>query len=63
MAYNNNLNKSTFIKKTGQEVIDNDYKVNYSALINTEDRLSSSMNDQDELVVVRKFDTLSLIHI
>jgi len=60
VAYNNNSNKSTFVKKTGQEVINNDYKINYSSLINPDDRLSSSVNDQDEIVVVRKFDSSTI---
>ena len=60
MAYNNISNKSTYIKKTGADVISDSYVINYSSLINPDDRLSSSMDDQDEIVVVRKFDASTI---
>ena len=57
MAYNNTSNKVTYLKFTGTEVINNNYVVIYDSLINPDDILSSSIGDQDEIVVVRKFDS------
>jgi len=61
VAYNNTSNKSTFVKKTGADVINNNYVVDYSSLINPDDRLSMSIDDQDEIVVVRKFDESTIV--
>ena len=56
MAYDNHSNKATFLKKTGSEIINSSYKVDISSLLDSSSRLGSTVTDQDEIVVVRKFD-------
>lgn len=56
MAFDNNTDKLTFIKKTGSEVISNNYKIDISSLLDSTTRLSESFSDQDEFTVIRKFD-------
>ena len=56
MAFDNNTDKLTFIKKTGSEVISNNYKIDISSLLDSTTKLSESFSDQDEFTVIRKFD-------
>lgn len=60
MAYDNNTDKVTFIKKTGSEIISNDYKIDISSLLDSTSKLSSVLNDSDEIMIVRKFDSSSI---
>ena len=60
MAYDNNTDKVTFIKKTGSEISSNNYVVDISSLIDSTTKISSVLSDQDEFVVVRKFDDSSI---
>ena len=60
MAYDNNTDKVTFIKKTGSEIISNGYQVDASSLLDSSSKLSSSLSDSDEIMVVRKFDSSSI---
>ena len=48
--------KTTYIKKTGSEITSNSYQVDVSSLLDSTSQLSSSTADQDEIVIVRKFD-------
>ena len=60
MAYDNNTDKVTFIKKTGSEIISNGYEVDISSLLDSTTKLSSVLNDSDEIMIVRKFDSSSI---
>jgi len=60
VAYDNNTDKVTFIKKTGSEISSNNYVVDISSLIDSTTKISSVLSDQDEFVVVRKFDDSSI---
>lgn len=56
MTYDNHTNLTTFIEKTGAEIISNNYVVDISTLLDSTSQLGSTVADQDEIVVVRKFD-------
>ncbi len=56
MTYDNNADKVTFIKKTGSDIINNNYQVDITTLLDSTTQLSTSTPDADEFIVVRKFD-------
>ena len=60
MVFDNITDKTTFIKKTGSEIITGGsagaYTVNISSLLDSSGILSTSLADQDEIAVLRKFD-------
>ena len=64
MAYDNHTDKTTYIKKTGSEIItggsDGAYTVDVSTLLDSTKELSATLADQDELIVVRKFDASTI---
>ena len=60
MAYDNISTRTSFIKFTGKNVIDSNYTIFYDSIINPADQISMSLDDQDEIVVVRKFDTSTI---
>ncbi len=64
MTYDNHTDKTTYIKKTGSEIItggsDGAYTVDVSTLLDSTKELSATLADQDELIVVRKFDASTI---
>jgi len=60
VAYDNNSDKITFISKTGSEITSNNYIVDISSLLDSTTQLGTSLSDQDEFMVVRKFDASSI---
>jgi len=59
-SYSNNKEKTTFIKKTGLEIKNNNYKVDVSSLLPNSGDLDVTLSDNDELLVIRQFDTSSI---
>ena len=55
MAYDNNSDKVNYLKKTGTEIAASSNKIDISPLIDSSNELSSTLPNQDEIVVVRKF--------
>jgi len=59
-SYTNNDDKVNLITKTGTEVIADGYTIDISSILDSSSDLASTLNNEDEIIVVRKFDTSSI---
>ena len=59
-SYDNRSNKTTYLEISGSDVINQQYEIDFSSLIDSSTELSNTVSDSEEIIVIRKFPAASI---